>query len=88
MAVPADKTLNWPRQAKRRNRNPQRVWAHMALRSGLRRGLIDKQPCHVCGHPNTEGHHEDYSKPLEVTWLCRRHHREAHSLTSREKGGA
>jgi hypothetical protein len=53
-------------------------WAHIALRNGLRRGLLAKQPCSVCGSLEAEAHHPDYSKPLEVEWLCRAHHKEAH----------
>ncbi len=41
-------------------------------------GRIEKLPCEVCGEKNVEGHHEDYSKPLEVKWLCRGHHRKLH----------
>lgn len=40
----------------------------------LRRGKIQRGPCAVCGEESVEAHHEDYSKPLEVVWLCRRHH--------------
>jgi hypothetical protein len=32
----------------------------------------------VCGDPDAHAHHEDYSKPLEVRWLCTQHHNEAH----------
>jgi len=31
------------------------------------------QPCRVCGKPG-ERHHEDYATPLDITWLCRKHH--------------
>jgi hypothetical protein len=34
--------------------------------------------CSVCGAPGAEAHHEDYNKPLEVIWLCKRHHAERH----------
>nr|DAD85891.1 MAG TPA: hypothetical protein [Siphoviridae sp. ctGdK3] len=27
---------------------------------------------------NLEAHHDDYSKPLQVRWLCRRHHKQLH----------
>ena len=38
-----------------------------------------KDTCKVCGtNENVEAHHEDYSKPLEIIWLCRNHHREHH----------
>lgn len=42
----------------------------------VRRGLLKRQPCEVCGTTDqVEKHHGDYSKPLQVRWLCRRHHR-------------
>jgi hypothetical protein len=52
--------------------------AHTALNNAIRAGKIIKRPCQVCGNPKSEGHHEDYSKPLDVMWLCRKHHGEFH----------
>lgn len=45
----------------------------------IKRGKVIKGNCEVCGDANTEGHHSDYSKPLYVRWLCRKHHLESHS---------
>lgn len=39
-----------------------------------KRGVLKPEPCEVCGSLDVEMHHEDYSKPLEVHWLCREHH--------------
>jgi hypothetical protein len=39
----------------------------------VKRGKLKKLPCRVCGKPS-EAHHADYSKPLKVDWLCRKHH--------------
>jgi hypothetical protein len=58
--------------------NPQAVWAHQALRSGLNRGLVIQEPCRVCGSLEAEAHHADYDRPLHVDWLCRLHHRREH----------
>lgn len=38
------------------------------------RRVLKKLPCEICGNTKSEGHHVDYSKPLDVRWLCRRHH--------------
>lgn len=36
-------------------------------------------PCEICqSTENVEAHHDDYSKPLDIRWLCQRHHREVH----------
>lgn len=44
------------------------------------RGKLVPRPCEKCGAAKVEKHHDDYSKPLEVRWLCRgchlAHHRE------------
>ena len=52
--------------------------AHL-LNAAIRSGKIRRAPCEVCGKNPTEGHHFDYSRPFEVIWLCRKHHREIHS---------
>ena len=62
------------------NRNPQAVRAHRLLHAAIHRGEIQRQPCVGCGTSNAHGHHEDYSKPLDVVWLCRLCHHERHRL--------
>jgi hypothetical protein len=53
--------------------------AHWAVRSSLIRGLIRKEPCKYCGDLGTEAHHSDYSKPLDILWVCKKHHRRIHA---------
>jgi rubrerythrin len=48
--------------------------AHLAVGNALRDGKILRLPCEVCGATKTEAHHDDYSRPLEVRWLCKIHH--------------
>ena len=43
----------------------------------IQNGTLTKQPCEECGQ-KAEAHHDDYSKPLEVRWLCKKHHAKAH----------
>jgi hypothetical protein len=52
--------------------------ARIAFAQALKRGKIQRQPCERCGAEPAEGHHPDYSKPLEVRWLCVQHHIEQH----------
>jgi hypothetical protein len=52
--------------------------ARQALCNAVARGKLKRGTCEVCGSKRTQGHHEDYSKPLEVRWLCREHHDEEH----------
>lgn len=49
----------------------------LVLYNAMRAGKIIRMPCVICGEVKSEAHHEDYSKPLEVIWLCRKHHIEA-----------
>ena len=52
-------------------RNPEKHIAHYLLGNAIRSGKIKREPCEACGIDKyIHGHHEDYSKPLDVTWLC------------------
>lgn len=55
-------------------KNLEKVAAKNAVDVAVRQGKIVKTPCGVCGKKKVEGHHKDYSKPLEVEWLCKKHH--------------
>jgi hypothetical protein len=59
---------------KYREQYPEKYRAHNLLGNALRNQRICKEPCEICGDLKSEAHHPDYSKPLEVIWLCRKHH--------------
>ncbi len=63
---------------KTRENSPEKVSARTAVGNALRSGLLKRSPCEKCGVEKVEAHHDDYSKPLEVRWLCVSHHREWH----------
>lgn len=44
----------------------------------IRNGLLTRNPCEVCGELKVDAHHDDYMRPLDVRWLCRKHHNEHH----------
>lgn len=55
-----------------------RGFARRVVWGSLMHGYIVKGPCEVCGAEKVDGHHDDYSKPSKVRWLCRAHHAEWH----------
>lgn len=59
------------------DRNPEKRAAHVKVGNAIRDGRLVKQPCR-CGEIKVEAHHDDYSKPLDVTWLCTACHVAAH----------
>jgi hypothetical protein len=63
--------------------NPEKRKAHHMVSNAIRSGKLLKQPCKICGE-KAHAHHEDYSKPLEVQWLCPTHHMRHHHKIDRE----
>ena len=62
-------------------RNPEKSKARYAVSNALRDGKIERpDSCLDCGLAtrDLQAHHEDYSKPLEVEWLCTRCHGKRH----------
>jgi len=64
---------------------PDRRSAQVALGNAVRNAQIKPWP--TCALPNCdkkpEAHHADYSRPLDVVWLCAAHHKQAHALHKR-----
>ena len=66
-----------------RIRNPLRAKALNAVNNAVRDKTLTRLPCEICGEIKAQGHHDDYTKPLDVRWLCVTHHA-AHHKTERE----
>lgn len=63
-------------------RNPEKSQAHQKVFRAITSGRLDRPDHCACGiECKPEGHHDDYSKPLEVVWLCRA----CHKRTERKK---
>lgn len=75
---PASRLKSDTRQTNWRRQNPNKYAAHIAVQRALSQGKLMKQPCEVCGAEVVDAHHDDYSKPLKVRWLCRTHHTRLH----------
>ena len=75
------KTTAKKSNSKYAKQNGYKLRAGWLLRSAVRRDIIKRSPCVICGtNKDIHGHHDDYKKPLEVTWLCRSCHYLWHKL--------
>ena len=72
--VSTEKKMTYLRR--QRLKFPEKYRARGLVATAINKGSIIPEPC-FCG-AKAQAHHEDYSKPLEVQWLCTIHHNERH----------
>ena len=71
----------WKIRKKRDQRDPYSVIRKKTrnkTRLLIKDGKIKKKNCLICGIKEVIAHHEDYSNPFNVIWLCEKHHKEYH----------
>lgn len=85
-ADPVSRKAYFDHQKLWRVRNIPKRKAHVLVGHALRAGRLVKQPCERCGAAeNIHAHHEDYSKPLDVNWLCVPCHAQRHREINEER---
>lgn len=62
-----------------REKWPTHESARRKVAYAVKYGHLEKRPCVECGNPDSNGHHEDYDRPLDVVWLCRGCHDAEHA---------
>ena len=80
------KTILEPKEKwNKENRNKKN--AHLKVKRSITMKDNKQNQCQLCGCSSNklEGHHYDYSKPLDVTWLCKRCHALAHKAINEDK---
>lgn len=85
-ADPVRRSIDEERGRCWRNRNFVKRRAHVIAGNAIRDGyLVKPDCCQRCGsHCEVHAHHEDYYRPLEVTWLCRPCHSKRHREINEE----
>jgi RNA polymerase-binding transcription factor DksA len=70
------------REANRRwmKLNREKHAVHQMVYVAIKNGRLKRGNCEVCGKERAFAHHDDYSKPLDVRWLCNYHHSEHHRI--------
>jgi len=68
-------------------REAQRA-ARSQVAKAVREGRLQRRSCEVCGSMRSAAHHPDYTKPLDVRWLCAKHHAEEHARIRKIGGEA
>jgi hypothetical protein len=63
-----------------KKRQPMVYASHVITGNAIRDGkLIQASNCSACNSTEKiEGHHDDYTKPLDVRWLCEKCHKQWH----------
>lgn len=85
--IKGDKNPNYKRNSHPRYKNtllfrgkfPEKARAHDIVKRAKRNGKLIPRDCEKCSNgTNIQAHHEDYSKPLDVIWLCVPCHHRVH----------
>ena len=64
-----------------RARSTERRAAWNAVYKAVRSGRLSRKPCIRCGNAeNIHAHHDNYNRPLDIIWLCRKCHDQHHRI--------
>ena len=77
--VQAERAKQREYYSKNREKKLPQHYAHKLVMYAIKLGMMNRpEKCEVCeGTIRIEGHHDDYTKPLEVRWLCKSCHYKA-----------
>ena len=84
ISTPEGRAREW--RLARQYKNSDRRACYSIVENAIRSGKLKRMPCERC--PATEhivAHHEDYTKPMEVIWLCRSCHGSRHREINEER---
>ena len=74
------KRVQYLADQKRNEKFKKNRHARTIVYRAIKNKTLTPLPCLICGD-KSEAHHPDYDLPLDVVWLCRKHHKETHLLT-------
>lgn len=76
-SISNEKKNEYQRRYREKHKNKYR--AHQIVSRAIKSGKITKESCCECGSIiNVHAHHDDYDRPMDIIWLCVRHHKERH----------
>ena len=77
----------YARNVEQRKMHPERMRAYQVVEAAVRSGEIDRpENCSKCGETGMiVAHHNDYDRPLDITWLCLSCDRQLHADLRRAK---
>lgn len=81
---PSRRQRNVENAARWNKKNPDGYRAHYLVSNAVRDGRLKREPCENCGDRRSQAHHDDYSKPLDVRWLCAKCHHRHHAEEVRD----
>jgi len=79
LATDKGKAARQRAQERYRAKHRLKLIAHGKVAYAIKTGELLRQPCWACGEI-AQAHHPDYSRPLDVVWLCDKHHKEVHAM--------
>lgn len=86
VADPEARARIWAHSIEWRRKNKEKRTAHIRAATAIKQGLLIKESCARCGATQcVHAHHEDYSRPLDVVWLCKLCHGERHREINEER---
>lgn len=87
ISTPEGRRQEWARIADWAARNRHKRKAQWTVGNAVKRGLVaNGASCERCGATELlHAHHEDYTKPLEINWLCRVCHGKRHKEINHER---
>ena len=69
------RTLLYRTKLRSITKHPLKHKCRQAFERAVHAGILRRGCCEFCGNTKTQGHHEDYTKPYQVRWLCRKHYK-------------